>query len=146
MNGSGDDHLQSVELETLPAENVEGEQVNTSRLSQSSGSGQRPPPMIDDDQDGDADSVVRVNSSELTKQSSNMYTQPVHNRTGSGLTRKWSVTGVDLTLGEAQARRLEKKGDFSATLDDEAGTVTLNTEDFKKVRSARRVLVPSCSC
>ena len=47
--------------------------------------------------------------------------------------RKWSSTGLGLDAAEAQARRMEKKGTFSATMDDEAGTVTLSKDDFKAV-------------
>ena len=49
--------------------------------------------------------------------------------------RKWSSSGLGLDAAEAEARRLEKKGTFSATMDDEAGTVTLSKDDFKAVMS-----------
>jgi hypothetical protein len=47
--------------------------------------------------------------------------------------RKWSSSGLGLDAAEAEARRLEKKGTFSATMDEEAGTVTLSKDDFKAV-------------
>ena len=34
--------------------------------------------------------------------------------------RKWSSSGLGLSAAEAQARRLEKKGTFHATVDEEA--------------------------
>jgi hypothetical protein len=47
--------------------------------------------------------------------------------------RKWSSSGLGLDAAEAEARRLEKKGTFTATMDDEANTVTLSKDDFKAV-------------
>jgi len=49
------------------------------------------------------------------------------------VSRKWSATGTGLDAAESEARRLEKKGTFAATMDEEAGTVTLSKEDFKSV-------------
>ena len=55
------------------------------------------------------------------------------NRRMTQHSRKWSSSGLGLDAAEAEARRLEKKGTFSATMDDEAGTVTLSKDDFKAV-------------
>ena len=55
------------------------------------------------------------------------------NRRMTEHSRKWSSSGLGLDAAEAEARRLEKKGTFSATMDDEAGTVTLTKDDFKAV-------------
>lgn len=49
------------------------------------------------------------------------------------VSRKWSSSGVNLDAAESEARRLEKKGTFAATMDEEAGTVTLSKDDFKSV-------------
>ena len=49
------------------------------------------------------------------------------------VSRKWSSSGINLDSAEAEARRLEKKGTFAATMDEEAGTVTLSKDDFKSV-------------
>lgn len=49
------------------------------------------------------------------------------------VSRKWSASGVGLDAAESEARRLEKKGTFAATVDEEAGTVTLSKDDFKAV-------------
>ena len=51
----------------------------------------------------------------------------------TAISLKWSSSGLGLTAAENEARRLEKKGTFTANMDDEAGTVTLSTDDFKKV-------------
>lgn len=49
------------------------------------------------------------------------------------VSKKWSSSGINLDSAEAEARRLEKKGTFAATMDEEAGTVTLSKDDFKSV-------------
>lgn len=46
---------------------------------------------------------------------------------------KWSASGINLDAAEVEARRLEKKGSFTATIDDEQNTVTLSKDDFKTV-------------
>ena len=130
-----DEVFDSGSMEAISVAAKKEEVASVERASSGSRSDLELPKMVNDD-DADTGSVVRMSSNGSADEAPNLYTSPVHHRTGSGLTRKWSVTGTDhatLTLGEAQARRLEKKGEFSATLDDEAGTVTLNTEDFKKV-------------
>ena len=67
-----------------------------------------------------------------------LYLEEVANSDDAGrrmtaVSEKWSSSGVGLTAAESEARRLEKKGTFAASMDDEAGTVTLSQNDFKKV-------------
>ena len=57
----------------------------------------------------------------------------VQDRRMTAVSRKWSSSGLGLSKSEKEARRLEKKGTFAATMDEEAGTVTLSKDDFKKV-------------
>ena len=60
--------------------------------------------------------------------------------------RKWSSSGLGLTAAEAEARRLEKKGTFHATVDEEADVSYIGDANAAVAMCNLSCLPIDCDC